>query len=40
MPARVVAGINVTVETWACAFGIKDQAAEMAQEMIKNAAKK
>src|SRR5882757_4638118 len=31
---------NVTVETWACAFGIKDQAAEMAQEMIKNAAKK
>ncbi|MDT5193802.1 MAG: hypothetical protein QOH20_556 [Mycobacterium sp.] len=31
---------NVTVETWACAFGIKDQAVEMAQEMIKNAAKK
>jgi hypothetical protein len=31
---------NVTVETWACAFGIKDQAAEMAQEMVKNAAKK
>jgi hypothetical protein len=30
---------NVTVETWACAFGIKDQAVEMAQEMIKNAAK-
>jgi hypothetical protein len=31
---------NVTVETWACAFGVKDQAAEMAQEMVKNAAKK
>jgi hypothetical protein len=30
---------NVTVETWACAFGIKDQAVEMAKEMIKNAAK-
>jgi hypothetical protein len=31
---------NVTVETWACAFGIHDQANEMAQQMIKHAAKK
>jgi hypothetical protein len=31
---------NVTVETWACAFGIKDEAVEMAQEMVKSAAKK
>jgi PknH-like protein len=31
---------NVTVETWACAFGIHDEAVEMAQEMIKYAAKK
>jgi hypothetical protein len=29
---------NVTVETWACAFGIKDEAVEMAQEMVKSAA--
>jgi hypothetical protein len=31
---------NVTVETWACAFGIKDEAVEMAQEMVKSAAGK
>ena len=31
---------NLTVETWACAFGIKDEAVEMAQEMVKSAAKK
>jgi hypothetical protein len=31
---------NVTVETWACAFGIDDEAVEMAQDMVKNAAKK
>jgi hypothetical protein len=31
---------NVTVETWACAFGIKDEAVEMAQEMVKAAAGK
>ncbi|WP_029112846.1 sensor domain-containing protein [Mycobacterium sp. URHB0044] len=31
---------NVTVETWACAFGIHDEAVEMAQEMIKYASKK
>jgi len=31
---------NVTVETWACAFGIQDEAVEMAQEMVKYAATK
>jgi hypothetical protein len=31
---------NVTIETWACAFGIKDEAVEMAQEMVKSAASK
>jgi hypothetical protein len=31
---------NVTVETWACAFGINDEAVEMAQEIVKSAAKK
>jgi hypothetical protein len=31
---------NVTVETWACAFGIRDEAVEMAQEMVKSAASK
>lgn len=31
---------NVTIETWACAFGIKDEAVEMAQEMVKSAARK
>ena len=30
---------NVTVETWACAFGIKDEAAEMARRIIANVAK-
>jgi hypothetical protein len=31
---------NAIVETWACAFGINDEAVEMAQEMVKSAAKK
>jgi hypothetical protein len=31
---------NATVETWACAFGIKGEAVEMAHEMVKRAAKK
>jgi hypothetical protein len=31
---------NVTVETWACAFGIHDEAVEMAQQMVDHAAKK
>lgn len=31
---------NATVETWACAFGIKDEAVVMAQAMVENAARK
>jgi hypothetical protein len=31
---------NVTIETWACANGIDDQAISIAQELIANAAKK
>lgn len=29
---------NLTVETWACAFGIEDQAVEMAEGILANAA--
>ena len=31
---------NVTVETWACGYSIKDEAATIATDMIANAAKK
>ena len=31
---------NVIVETWACSYSIKDEAATIANEMIANAAKK
>jgi hypothetical protein len=31
---------NLTVESWACGYSIKDEAATMANEMIANAAKK
>jgi len=31
---------NVTVETWACGYSIKDEAATIANEMVANAAKK
>jgi PknH-like extracellular domain len=31
---------NVTIETWACANGINDEAVDVAQELIANAAKK
>ncbi|MFG1934064.1 sensor domain-containing protein [Mycobacterium sp. NPDC048908] len=31
---------NVTVEAWACAYSIKDEAATIADEMVANAAKK
>lgn len=31
---------NLTVESWACGYGIKDQAATIANQMIANAAKK
>jgi hypothetical protein len=31
---------NVTVETFACAFGINDEAVDIAREMVKNAAMK
>ena len=29
---------NLTVETWACAFGIHDEAVEIAEKMLQNAA--
>lgn len=31
---------NLTVEAWACGYGIKDEAATIADEMVANAAKK
>jgi PknH-like protein len=31
---------NVTVEAWACAYSIKDEAATIANDMVANAAKK
>lgn len=31
---------NVTIETWACADGINDEAVDIAQKLIANAAKK
>ena len=31
---------NVTVETWACGYGIRDEAATIANEMVAQAAKK
>lgn len=29
---------NLTVETWACAFGIEDEAVDMAEKILENAA--
>jgi outer membrane murein-binding lipoprotein Lpp len=31
---------NVTVEAWACSYGVKDEAATMANDMVANASKK
>jgi hypothetical protein len=29
---------NLTVETWACAFGVDDQAVDIAEKILQNAA--
>jgi hypothetical protein len=31
---------NVTVEAWACSYGVKEEAATMANDMVANASKK
>jgi outer membrane murein-binding lipoprotein Lpp len=31
---------NVTVEAWACSYGVKEEAATMANDMVSNASKK